>query len=293
MAYADKMHFTKSEYIQIKKLWLKTRKKQIRELGSEIYMYPFSSLEKKYLVVDGETDFNKYEYRYDPSESDLDIEDFPDDGETYTVFNVSTKVELWLLKNFKLDCIKREVENQLGSFFYQDIPKELQFDFVNDLDFSVKDRLLSIVDKKRISLYFYRNLEKPNIEPLNKMLIYGTTDVYNVIDEAIKQIEGLNFLTKKHYEIMFIFCGMLLKCNRKGIFYKNKKIVIPYIRPEFKMPSIKHSYNLKDVQKYKHDEIVISHNSKDIVNLDLYGENVTVKRMLLHINNEFLRSQIK
>lgn len=28
MAYSDKMTFTKDEYIEIKKLWLKTRKKQ-------------------------------------------------------------------------------------------------------------------------------------------------------------------------------------------------------------------------------------------------------------------------
>jgi hypothetical protein len=292
MAYADKMHFTKSEYIEIKKLWLKTRKKQIRELGFEIYMYPFSCLEK-YLEVDGKTDFDKYEYKYDPSESDLDIDGFTDDGEEYTVFNVSTKVELWLLKNFNLDCIKREVGKQLGEYWYQSIPKELQFDFVNDLNFSIKDRLLSIRNKKDISLYFYRNLEKPNIEPLDKMLIYGTADVYNVINDAINQIQGLNYARKPYYEIMFTFCGLLLVCNKKGIFYENKEILIPFMEPDFKIPSIKHSYNLKDVEKYKQDEIVISYSDKNIVNLVLYKGNPTVKRVLMHLKNDFLRSQIK
>lgn len=290
MSYADKMHFTKSEYIEIKKLWLKTRKKQIKELGSEIYMYPFSVLQK-YVEVDGKYDFDKYEYNYDPSESDLDIEDFPDDGETYTVFNTSTKVELWLLKNFKLDCIKREVENQLGSFWYQDIPKELQFDFVEDLDFSIPDTLLYIRDKKNVSLYFFRNLEKPEIETLDKILIYGTTDVYDIIDKAINQITG-HTNPKKYYEIWFTYCGLPLLCNKKGIFYKDKKIVIPFIKPKFKLPKFKHSYSLKDAEKYREDEIVISYNANDVINLDLY-ENTTLKRALMFLRNDFLRSQIK
>lgn len=290
MAYADKMHFTKSEYIEIKKLWLKTRKKQIRELGSEIYMYPFSSLEK-HLEVDGKFHFDKYEYQYDPSESDLDIEDFPDDGETYTVFNVSTKVELWLLKNFKLDCIKREVGDQLGEYWYQDIPKELQFNYLDDLDFSIPDTLLYIKDKKNVSLYFYRNLEKPKIEPLDKILIYGTTDVFDIINDAINQINSYNTL-KKYYEICFTYCGLLLTCNKKGIFYNKKGIVIPFLKPEFKLPKFKHSYLLKDAEKYKEDEIVISYNANDVVNLDVF-KNANLKRVLLSMKNEFLRSQIK
>lgn len=291
MAYADKMHFTKSEYIEIKKLWLKTRKKQIKELGSEIYMYPFSSLEK-YLEVDGKIDFEQYEYNYDPSESDLDIEDFPDNNETYTVFNVSTKIELWLLKNFKLDCIKREVENQLSSFFYQEIPQELRFNFVDDLDFSIPDSLLYIKDKKDVSLYFFRNLEKPNIETLDKVLIYGTTDVFDIINEAIKQIHN-DYNCKTKYNIGFTFCGLFLECNKKGIKYKGKYIDIPYLKPVFKLPKFKHSYNLNDAKKYKDDEIIISYSANDVINLDAYKEGTTVKRALLSLQNDFLNSQIK
>ena len=291
MAYADKMHFTKSEYIEIKKLWLKTRKKQIKELGSEIYMYPFSSLEK-YLVIDGVTDFDQYEYNYDPSESHLDIEDFPDDNDTYTVFNVSTKVELWLLKNFKLDCIKREVENQLSSFFYQEIPEEFRFNFVDDLDFSIPDSLLFIKDKKNVSLYFYKNLEKPEIKTLDKMLIYGTTDIFDIMNDALKQIRN-DYNSKNKYNIGFTFCGLLLICDKKGIKYKNKYIDIPYLKPAFKLPKFKHSYNLNDAKKYKDDEIIISYAKDHSVNLDAYKEGTTVKRALLSLRNDFLNSQIK
>jgi hypothetical protein len=285
------MHFTKSEYIEIKKHWLKTRKKQIKELGFEIYMYPFSNLEK-YLQIDGKTNIEQYEYKYDPSESNLDVDSFPDNDETYTVFNVSTKVELWLLKNFKLECIKREVENQLSSFFYQEIPEKYRFNFVDDLDFSIPDKLLFITDNKNISLYFYRNLEKPEIETINKFLIYGTTDVFDIINNALKQINN-DYNSKNNYIIGFTYCGLYLECNKKGIYYKNKYIDIPFLKPDFKMPLFKHSYNLNDVKKYKKDEIIISYAKDNIVNFDVYEEEITIKRALLSFQNNLLKSQIK
>ena len=56
-------------------------------------MYPFSRLEKHKCNKEGIIDFKEYEYKFDPSESDLNIEAMSNE-ESYSVFNVSTKVEL-------------------------------------------------------------------------------------------------------------------------------------------------------------------------------------------------------
>ena len=119
-------------------------------------MYPFSRLEKHKCNKEGIIDFKEYEYKFDPSESDLNIEAMSNE-ESYSVFNVSTKVELQLLKNFNLPCIKREVENQLSSLFYQKIPNNLRFQFVEYLDFKYPDTIFSIEHKtKDIIIFLFR-----------------------------------------------------------------------------------------------------------------------------------------
>ena len=72
MAAADKTYINKDQYILVKEWWLKTRKKQIRELGHEIYMYPFQYLE--HITYENGYDNPTIHYKYDPSESSLDIE---------------------------------------------------------------------------------------------------------------------------------------------------------------------------------------------------------------------------
>lgn len=61
---------------------------------------------------------------------------------------------------------------------------------------------------------------------------------------------------------------------------KNKKeIIIPFIRPNFKRFNIKHSYNLKDSEKYERSQIILS-SERVCVNFDLYSENPPLKRII-------------
>jgi len=290
MAYADKMCFTKEEYIEIKKLWLKTRKKQIKELGSEIYMYPFSNLEEHEVDERGNILLDKYKYKYDPSESDLDIDYFPVNGdETFTVFNVSTKTELWLLKNFKLSSIKREVEKQLGEFWYQEIPEKLRFNFVEDLDFSLEDRIFSITKKDKVKLFFYKSSEKEGfVDVIERGIFYENTDILRVIHEAKEQLRGYK---NYGYVIEFKFCGLQLVNNKGKTIYKNKHIFIPYMNTYWKTPKLKHSYNIKDASKYKNENIFIS--GDDIIaDLSCWKEP-NLKRILFTELNECFKQEIK
>lgn len=296
MAYADRMHFSKAEYIEIKKLWLKTRKKQKRELGNEIWMYPFSMLEKHKIKEDGATDFDNYEYQYDPSESNLDIEWMNDTENDYTVFNVSTRVELWLLKNFKLPCIEREVKNQLSSFFYQDILEELQFNFTNELDFSTPDLLISIKHRKKdISIWLFREIDNNNriqtIQTIDKILLYGTNDLFRILDEVNKEIYGTNSI-KYGYEVQFQYCGLRLKLKNGKIYYGKKRIVIPFLKPNFKPLKIKHSYSKKEAEKYKRDEVFIC-TDKMCTDLTSWGgDDIKLDRILFSLP-DYLKEQIK
>jgi hypothetical protein len=290
MAYADKMHFSKSEYIEIKKLWLKTRKKQKRELGHEIWMYPFSELEKYSKHEDGSINLDSYEYKYDPSESTLDIDWMNDEATNYTVFNVSTKTKLWLLKNFKLDCIRREVENQLGNFFYQKIPDKLKFNLEDKLDFSKPDTLFSVEKKKGdVSLWFFENLENNTLIIIDKILLYGTTDFYRILDEVDRQIIDYNNFG---YTIQFSFCGLNLVNKNGKTYYNKKEIVIPFIKPQFKIFKIKHSYNKKDFDNYRKSQVVIS-SSKQCVNFDAYIGDKSIKRILSTQIPDYINKQIK
>lgn len=274
MAYADKMCFVKDEYIEIKKLWLKTRKKQKRELGHEIWMYPFAQLE---------------ECKFDPSESNLDVE-YMSDEEPYSVFNVSTKVELWLLKNFNLPCIKREVEKQLGEIFYQKIPDELRFNFVDDLDFSIPDTIYSIEHKKKdVSIWLFRQTDDRNIiETISNICLYGSTDFYKYLWEAEEEIKGYK---KYGYKVQFSFCGLDLILNNGKIYYKNKELIIPYLKPDFLKLKIKHSYNIKDAERYKADEIFICSKENATFSLSDY-KNANLKRLIFQLP-EYLKNEIK
>jgi len=122
MAVADKTYISKEQYRLVKKWWLKTRKKQKKELGAEIYMYPFQYLTE-------ETYDNGYDkppvvhYKYDPSESDLDVENM---GDISPVWNTSTKQNFWIAKNCPFDFIQIQIREKLEEEFYQKIPDNLK-----------------------------------------------------------------------------------------------------------------------------------------------------------------------
>jgi hypothetical protein len=45
MAGIDKTYVNREQYIEARKFWCKTYKKQIKELGEPFYLYPFSAIQ--------------------------------------------------------------------------------------------------------------------------------------------------------------------------------------------------------------------------------------------------------
>lgn len=264
MAIADKTYISKEQYILLKKWWLKTRKKQVRELGDEIYMYPFQHLSEGN-VIGGEyvTDFE-----YDPSESDLDIENFGDGAQC--LWNTSTKTNLWLAKNCPFDFIQEQLKEKLTTDFYVKISDKNQcLSLIDKLDFSKPDSILYIKNKE-VELFFFSLPDKNGeVSYYDKMIAYGTPNVFKVIDEAKK---GLRKYSKK-YEIGFMYCGIefILKNGRLRT-DGQKNIQIPFFNSEaLNTPKIKYSFRQKDAEKFENSQIILSEDN-EIVTLDMYSE---------------------
>lgn len=306
MAGADKIYLSSGDqYKLVKEWWLKTRNKQKKELGKELWMYPFSSLtiyktdeDGKHVWSEDEKDIIK-EAEYDPAESDLDIEATKNLTD-FAVFNLSTKGNLWLAKNCPLDFIKEAAIEKLETFWYQEIPDKHKCNSIIDhLDFTVPDKILSIVSKKHdVSLYFYKNSEdKGYIEIIDKLVVYGTTDVLRIIHEAKQTIQG--YQKMNGYTIMFTFCGVIFELKNGNLncpSLKLKDMVIPYIQPDWKDPKIKYSFDIKDVMKG--NELKVSPEqiflSSETSCHSLYEHvDANLKRALFLTLPEYLIEQIK
>ncbi len=284
MAIADKTYVTKEEYILVKKWWLKTRKKQVRELGNEIWMYPFSYLSEG-KVIDGEyvTDFE-----YDPSESDLDIETFGEGEET--LWNTSTRTNFWLAKNCPFEFIQTQIKEKLSTNFYMKIPEKHQsLSIIDRLDFSVRDRILYITNKDVELFFFSEPNEFGDVEYFDKMVSYGTPFVFKVIDEA-KQ--GIRKYSKK-YEIGFLYCGIefILKNGKLNVSGGPKNIQIPFFNGVGLLtPKIKYSFNRKDADKLSICQVILSEEDK-IHTLDAYVEP-NLKRYIFSNMPDYLKELI-
>lgn len=266
MASADKTYVNKEQYKLIKIWWLKTRKKQKRELGHEIYMYPF-----QYLDVGDDSP------AFDPAESDLDIELFGD-GES-TLWNTPTRANLWILKNCPFDFIQEQIKEKLTDFWYSEIPKKQQaLGIIGLLDFRHKDRI-TYIKSKDVNIYFFKNLKDGRAEVIDKVIVYGTTNYLKVISEALTCIEKY----EKKYEINFIYCGINFKLKNgklECLELKQKDIFIPYLRTSnFKLPKVKQSFSIKDSEKYSREEIILS-NEKEVFGLFDFKADVTLDEAL-------------
>ena len=288
MATADKTYINKEQYILVKKWWLKTRKKQKRELGAEIYMYPFQYLSH-------ETYDNGYDkppivhYNYDPSESDLDVENMGDDC---TVWNTSTKQNFWIAKNCPFDFIQNQIRAKLGEEFYQEIPDNLKaLSLIDKMTFDEPDRVLSITNKNTY-LYFWEKTNK-EIFYIDKMLVYGTTFLYKIIYDFTK----ISVSNKKfNYTVEFVYCGLNFEFNKGRMFYiskgKKQEVYIPFFRfGSLKLPEFKHCWKTKDCENVNKAQILFSFDDK-VFDLSMYQGEETNKRLLMQLPR-YIYEQIK
>lgn len=284
MAYADKTYINKEQYILVKKWWLKTRKKQKRELGDEIWMYPFQFL-KEETYDNGYDNPPTIHYDYDPSESDLDIENMSDDC---CVWNTSTKQNFWIAKNCPFDFIQEQIRAKLFEGYDDSlnlIPDELMpFHLIDKMKFNNADYVMSISDDNT-SIYFWEEdkEDKTKLLVFTEMLVYGTTFLYKLIYD-FKRVNYTNF----DYKVNFMYCGLGFIYENGKTYYiddNNEKLEVRIAFFDFsklKLPKFKHSYKRKDCDKYSPNEILLSMED-NVHDMGQYKDNENKKRLLLQL----------
>jgi hypothetical protein len=237
MACADKTYVNAEQYLIVKEWWIKTRKKQIRELGHVIHLYPLSNIESdiqqkdmvpEFLTLNQELEYYK-------------------DKDDFTLWNTSTKEDIWLALNCKLDFIQNRLIEQYGDDWFI-------FKLSDKIDFEKYIRIWVINDNKS-SFYSFKNEDK-NIVYLDKIVVYGTTKLFETLDE-IKKI--LYWKTNKSIVIEFEYYGLICSYKKGKIYSYDQEINIGYFNEnDIKLPKLKYSFNHKDVNKYSDDQIYIS-----------------------------------
>ena len=256
MSYLDKTYVTKEQYIIARNWWLKTKDKQKKELGFCQWLYPFSCLKG----LDDPTNTPKKFFK----EHTEDIDNFPEIGES-CLWNTSSVFDLWLMKNCPFDFIQSRLKWQYGEDYWG-------FKYKDEFDFTEKPRILSMKDEKS-SLYFFKELDTTEdddnavqkkdyyeIEYFDKMIVYGTTDIFKFIEDAFKVF---GFQDKSEIIVTVQYYGLYVRFKGDGFYAKKKgdevnddgeKIDLPHIfepKEFFNFPKIIHSYNLNDITQYE------------------------------------------
>jgi hypothetical protein len=289
MASADKTYINKEEYILVKQWWLKTRKKQKRELGSEIWMYPFQWLTHE--TYENGFDKPTVHYNFDPSESDLDIQNV---GEDSTLWNTSTKTNFWIAKNCPFDFIQKQIKEKLSEEWYQEIPDELKpLSLIDKMTFNSPDYVIQITGKDSY-LYFWEDCDEEYEKIIDRFLVYGTTFLYKIIhDFKNNQFSGKKF----PYKVIFQYCGLNFEFNKGRMFYlsdkgKKKEVHIPFFRFEnLKFPKFIHSWDIKDYSKWDKNKIILSFDDK-VYDMSCYREESSKRRLLMELP-DYIREQLK
>lgn len=240
MAGADKTYVNKEQYLEARNFWIKTRNKQQKDLGYQIWLYPFGAFDVE--SSDQITD--------EMLASNLDLDYF--DRDEFPVWNTSTKSDLWLAKNCKLKVVQERLKEQYSENW-------VGFLFKDQIKIKSKPYIVEI-KKGKDSTYFFRKLSDNEIYTHDKIIFYGTTYLLDLINKAYEEICHL-YQSKSDLEVTFDYYNIQIVHKDYG-FYElttNKQIELGYIYiNEFFKPKIKHSYNTKDIKNYHLEEIYIS-----------------------------------
>ena len=243
MAGIDKTYITKEQYKIARAWWIKNYHKQKKVFGHAWWLYPFSCYDEETITPQ----FLK--------EHTSDVNNFVDGN---CLWNTSAIFDLWLIQNCPLDFIQERIKEQYGEDYWG-------FKYKDQLDFSEKPRVLSISDGEKINIYFYQDLNGEKIEKLDKIIFYGTTFMYKVIDDMCN---CFSFPHNKNLIVEYMYYGLCIT-NRGGknfIFEEDATetlVNIPNIYSDnvqefFNFPKITHSYKLKECQSYPTQAIYIS-----------------------------------
>ncbi len=274
MAAIDKTYVTKKQYIEIKQWWLKTRKKQKRDLGSEIWLYPFAFL--------SETDDNLVVTKEYDVESDYELQFLNEDD--VTLWNTSITQDMWLYKYCPFDYIKEQMKDNIGQLAnYVDDFKfgKAKGVYIYKIDYTNNNYSPAV--ETELCFFQERNDE---IYTLDRIIVYGTTYMQKFLYDVVKVIKGN--LNMPGLNILFEYNGIQLSCNGAGIITSgSEQLKLGYISEKlFNLPKLKHSYSINDCKNYKDEEIFISTENECFNILSFVDfDRQNIKRYLNHVPN--------
>ena len=290
MAYIDKTEVNKDQYLQIRQFWIDTREQQIKDLGRVQWLYPFDEF-------NNDIDFDNINESITNEllETKKDVESFTEPNSIRTLWNTGTAFDIWLVKNCPFDFIQNRLKEQYGDdwfvFKYKD---ELKFDYKEGNCFFIS------IEYQESTIYFFRekgeDIEPDHVLIHEKIIVYGTTYIFELIDAAIKKVGNRRGISTSKP-------GMRIVVNYYGItlLFENGKIkigddFIDEIRigeGEIKLPEIKHSYLISDAEQYKDEEIFMSRQN-DCFDITMY-ENYDRKhfKRYIHLLPDYINKFIK
>jgi len=249
MAGIDKTYVNKEQYIQAREFWIKTYKKQIRDLGDSLWLYPFTTI--KYGDWDEELkDCPTLYEEITPEVLKENTKDINDIGNDSPLWNTSTLQDIWLYQNCKLDFVQERLKVQYSDNY---------FDKFKDINYKHKPQLLALKLKGKKLTYFYKSLDKENVLSIDSILVYGTTLIFKALDEVQRLITNRYDKPEIIDEIVIDWYGLTLKFKKDKWFHKKEEFYIPHMNQEdFKLPKVKYSWKFKDTEKYDLEQIFIS-----------------------------------
>jgi len=154
------------------------------------------------------------------------------------------------------------------------------------MTFDEPDCVLGIVGNG-VNLYFWNTLDNGDTIFTNKLLVYGTTFLYKIIYDFKENIHNDKPFP---YKVYFTYCGLNFEFYKNKMFYidlKHKKheVYIPFFKfSGLRFPKFIHSWNKKDCEKYKAENVILSFENK-IYDIGVYKEGRTNTRLLRGLPN--------
>lgn len=234
MAGIDKTYVNKSQWLQAKEFADITKNQQIKELGSSIPFY------------------------YDNAD---------EIGDDTVLWNTSVIQDIWLRKNCRLDFIQNRLDAQYGGSFN----KGSSLDILAELcTFEHVGLEIRSIESPSGNIYFWYNEGDDTwlLEETDTILVYGTTYIYELLDKIMVSIRGYDNFSGT---VTFDFYGAGLKYVDGKIFTESGLMIdLGYINEKaIKLPKLKHSFNSRDVKRFRPEMIYFSHTS-DVVCLHEY-----------------------
>lgn len=270
MASIDKTYCTKEEYLKIREWWINTYDEQVKIFGDAINMHPF-------YVFDSDVDPSLLK------EDTSDIDSLEDNE--ICLWSTDGMTDLWLSKNCDIPVIQERLKEQYSEDW-------IGFTEKDKLDFDDPPCIMKI-ERGDDTIYFFKDSEEEGyVETLDSLLVYGTTEFFKVVSDAMDNIFSVGSNNLVTYYRMY---GLDIKNigGKTDIIDKKEVSVNTLSRKLFELPDIRYSMLKEDFEKHDKFGIYLSQESEIYALTDYKDwEKITFECLMFELP-EFITKFIK